>query len=64
MEDSNVRIRKVDVEKLSDEELLKLQAAISDKIVNIINKANKDANKILNIYGMEVQLVMELKKKD
>ena len=60
----NVRVRKVDVDKLSNEELEKIQAAISGKIVDIINKANLDANRILNIYGMEVQLVMELKKKD
>ena len=59
-----IRVRKVDVDNLSDEELLKLQATISDKIVAIINKANNDANKLLNVYGMEVQLVMELKKKE
>ena len=60
----NVRVRKVDIEKLSNEELEKIQAAISGKIVNIINKANEEANRVLNVYGMEVQLVMELKKKD
>ena len=59
-----VRIRKVDVNKLSEEELAKLQDAISQKIIKIINKANEDANKILSIYGMETQMVMEIKQKE
>jgi hypothetical protein len=59
-----VRVRKVDVSKLSDEQLEKLQKAISDKIIHIINKANEDANKILSIYGMETQMVMEIKEKE
>lgn len=59
-----VRVRKVDVSKLSEEELTKLQAAISDKIIKIINKANEDANKILSVYGMETQMVMEIKEKE
>jgi hypothetical protein len=59
----NTRVRKVDVSKLSEEELAKLQAAISEKIIKIINKANEDANKILSVYGMETQMVMEIKEK-
>lgn len=59
-----VRVRKVDVEKLSEEELAKLQQAISEKIIKIINKANEDANKILSIYGMETQMIMEIKEKE
>jgi hypothetical protein len=59
-----VRVRKVDVEKLSEEELTKLQEAISQKIIKIINKANEDANKILSVYGMETQMVMEIKEKE
>lgn len=59
-----VRVRKVDVEKMSEEELAKLQEAISQKIIKIINKANEDANKILSIYGMQTQMIMEIKEKD
>lgn len=59
-----VRVRKVDVEKLSDDELAKLQQVISDKVIKIINKANEDANKILSVYGMETQMVMEIKEKE
>ena len=58
-----VRVRKVDVNKLSEEELAKLQQAISDKVIKIINKANEDANKILSVYGMETQMIMEIKEK-
>lgn len=60
----NVRVRKVDVNKLSEEELKKLESAISDKIIKIINKANEEANKILSVYGMETQMIMEIKEKD
>lgn len=60
----NVRVRKVDVNKLSDQELEKLQAAISEKIVKIINKANEEANRVLAVYGMETQMVMEIKEKE
>lgn len=59
-----VRVRKVDVDKLSDVELEKLQKAISDKVIKIINKANEDANKILSVYGMETQMIMEIKEKE
>lgn len=59
-----VRVRKVDVSKLSEEELQKLQAAISDKIIKIINKANEEANRILAVYGMETQMIMEIKEKE
>ena len=59
-----VRVRKVDVSKLNDEDLAKLEKAISDKIIKIINKANEDANKILSVYGMETQMIMEIKEKE
>jgi hypothetical protein len=59
-----VRVRKVDVNKLSEEELAKLEKAISEKIIKIINKANEDANKILSVYGMETQMIMEIKEKE
>jgi hypothetical protein len=59
-----VRVRKVDVDKLNEEDLAKLQQAISEKIIKIINKANEDANKILSIYGMETQMIMEIKEKE
>lgn len=59
-----VRVRKVDVNKLSEEELAQLQKAISDKIIKIINKANEEANKILSVYGMETQMIMEIKEKE
>ena len=62
MED--IRIRKVDVTNLSEEDLIKLEKAIGDKIAKIINKANEEANRVLDVYGMETRMVMEIKEKN
>jgi hypothetical protein len=56
--------RNVDIEKLDEKELLKVQELISKKISVILNKADKDANKILAKYGLKAQLIFELSKKD
>lgn len=61
MEDLN--LNPVDINKLSEEEFKKLEAELSDKIIKIINKANEDANQILSKYGLETQMVMEIKQK-
>lgn len=55
------RVRKVDINKLSDEELLALEERIGKKITNITDDAVKQANKILNIYGLraKMQIVIE-----
>lgn len=59
----SVVMKKLDIEKLNEEQLAQLQKTISDKMIDIINKANKDANEFLSTYDMEAQLVIELKKK-
>ena len=55
-------MNKVDVEKLNDKELLRLQDEISSKLVDILNKTDKEINDILNIYGLKAQILFELKK--
>lgn len=52
-----------DLKKLSEDQLVELQKEISDKLIKIINKANKDANKMLKKYGLETTMVMEIKEK-
>jgi hypothetical protein len=55
-------MNRVDVEKLNDKELLRLQDDISSKLVNILNKTDKEINDILNVYGLKAQILFELKK--
>jgi len=55
---------KVDIEKLTDKQLLKVQESISKKLSAILNKADRDANKVLAKYGLKAQMVFELSKED
>ena len=57
-------MNKIDVEKLSNEELLNVQSIISEKLAAILNDASNQANIFLEKYNMEAQLIFELKKKD
>jgi hypothetical protein len=54
------RQRKINVEKMSNEELEALQAKISNKIISIVNNAVNEANKYLNVYGMEARMHLEI----
>jgi hypothetical protein len=55
-------MNRVDVEKLNDKELLRLQDEISSQLVSILNKTDKDINEILSKYGLKAQILFELKK--
>lgn len=57
-------MNKIDVDKLNEEQLLKVQELISAKLSTILNKADKDANKFLSKYGLKVQIVFELTKQE
>lgn len=57
-------MNKVDVHKLNEEELLKVQELITAKLSAILNKADKDANKLLSKYGLKAQIVFELTKQE
>lgn len=56
------RERKVNVEKMSNEELEALQSKISNKISSIVNNAIKESNKYLNVYGLEARMHLEIGK--
>ena len=55
-------MNKIDVETLSDKDLVRLQDDISSNLVNILNKTDKEINEILNKYGLKAQILFELKK--
>jgi hypothetical protein len=44
----SVVMKKLDIEKLNEDQLAQLQKTISDRMIDIINKANKDANEFLS----------------
>lgn len=51
---------KVDVEKLSDEQLSKLQDAINTKLTAIVINAEKEANKLLEPYGLDFKMIVSI----
>ena len=55
-------MERVDVESLSNKQLLELQDTISSQLVEILNKTDKDINDILSKYGLKAQVLFELKK--
>lgn len=61
------RIRKVNVENLSDEQIKDIEKALSAKVLEITNKAMTEANRYLNVYGFEAKMLIqfnELKSKE
>ena len=56
------RERKIDVEKMDISQADVLQKQLSAKLTQILENAAKEANKILNIYGMEVKIGFTVKK--
>lgn len=58
------RVRKVNVEQLTEDQLNELTVEISKLINTIVDDACAKANNLLNIYGLETQMQIVLKKKD
>jgi hypothetical protein len=56
------RERKINVEKMDLDQADVLQKQLSGKLTQILENAAKEANQILNIYGMEVKVGFTLKK--
>jgi len=50
------RVRKVDLEKLSEEEADQLSQRIGEKLRQIMDKACDEANRIAQIYGIQVKM--------
>lgn len=57
------RIRKVDINKLSQEAINRLQDDLGKKIGKILDEAKLEADSLLNIYGCEIELGYEVKEK-
>lgn len=54
------RVRKVDVNKLDNQELENLEKALTDKIVEINDEACKKVNDILKIYGLRAMMGIQI----
>lgn len=50
------RVRKVNVENLSNEELETLSKDLSTQVFEIIKQTNAQVNRLLNIYGLETRV--------
>ena len=55
------RVRKIDVNSLSEQELKNLEDTLSKKILDISEKATAEANKYLNIYGFKAIMAIQFK---
>ena len=49
------------IEGLSEDELLKVQKEISEALIQILNRTEKESNSILEKYGLKCQILFELK---
>ena len=56
------RERKVDLSKITPEQEEQISKVLTAKLSEILETAGKQANAILNAYGMEVQIAYKLKK--
>ena len=57
------RERKVDLDKMSEEQIGMLEKKMSEKLQDILSRASKEANNFLNIYGIEIKIAYELQPK-
>ena len=60
------RERKLDINKLSPEQVDVVSKQIGEKIKQICDKASEEANRLLNVYGMQakMQIFIEGKNSD
>jgi murein tripeptide amidase MpaA len=50
----------VNVEDLSEEQLKKLQEALNVKLKDIVIKAETEASKLLEPYGMDIKMIVTI----
>ncbi len=55
-ENHKIRKRSVDLKKLSAEQADSLGKQVGDEIAKIMDEANNQCNKMLNIYGLQTQI--------
>lgn len=56
MQSVKERIRRVDINKLQAEQAEKIANQIGVQAGEIINQAEKDCNKFLEVYGLEIKI--------
>jgi hypothetical protein len=56
------RIRKIDIDSVSEEQFLEIEAMLKKKIKEIVEKTVSDMNKYLNVYGLEALLAVQIVK--
>jgi len=56
------RIRKIDIESVSEEQFLQIEQMLRKKIKERVEQAVADMNKYLNVYGLEVLLGVQIVK--
>lgn len=57
------RKRKIDVEKMTNEQVERLGVELGKKIADIMDEANYKCSKLLDIYGLETKISYSLVKK-
>ncbi len=57
------RKRSVSIDNLTEDQLEKLSVDIGKKIANMYDDVAKEANRLLDVYGMEVELSYNIKPK-
>lgn len=56
------RQRKVDINKLNQEQADEIQAELSRKIKDICDNACEEANKYLKVYGLKAIMLIDIKE--
>jgi len=60
----NQRVRTIDVNKLSEEQISVIEEKLIEKINPIVVQAIMDANKFLNPYGLKAVMAFEITQKE
>lgn len=58
------RIRKIDVNSLSEEQMISVQEGLGKKLSEILKSAVEQANLYFNVYGLQVTMKFEVKAQD
>ncbi len=58
------RPKKVDVEKIDEEQLVDIINNLSSKVLVLFDKAKEEANKLLEPYGAKVDVNIAVRLKD
>jgi len=56
------RVRKVNLELLDEETFVNVSGALGDEVRKIVDQSIKDANRVLNIYGLKTIMQIQIEK--